>query len=156
MTIEQHPENKLWLPKISATQHGTTRSYNITREFLSSGEYKKLAAISDIFQGLMHDDAVIQRGEKKQAVKTFSDALAWLMSEAKRGLGIQRYKGLGEMNPEQLWETTMDPETRIMLQVNVQDAVAADEICTTLMGDQVEPRREFIEMNALSVQNLDI
>ena len=100
--------------------------------------------------------AFVSRGKERIEVDSFPEAIDWFMSQAKKGQHIQRYKGLGEMNPEQLWETTVNPKTRPLMQVRVEDAVAADEIFTTLMGDQVEPRREFIEKNALAVANLDV
>jgi DNA gyrase subunit B len=137
--------------------HGIlSNEQSIPSEFFSSAEYGRMVALGEQLDGLLGDDASVQRGEKQQPVTSFKQAMDWLMEEAKRGQHVQRYKGLGEMNPEQLWETTMNPDTRRMLQVKIEDAVGADEIFTTLMGDQVEPRRDFIEHNALSVANLDV
>ena len=136
--------------------HGNLQSCVIDDEFLGSGDYRQISKVSAMLNGLLGAGATIKRGEKQQPVATFKQALDWLLDEAKHNLGIQRYKGLGEMNPEQLWETTMDPQVRRLLKVQIDDAIAADEIFTTLMGDQVEPRRAFIENNALGANNLDI
>ena len=137
-------------------QHGTVVTRHIPREFFESNEYRAIAGLAAKLEGLVGEGATIARGEKQAPVRTFADAVEWLMAEARRGQSIQRYKGLGEMNPDQLWDTTVNPETRRLMQVKIEDAIKADEIFTTLMGDQVEPRREFIERNALSVANLDI
>jgi DNA gyrase subunit B len=142
--------------QVTRSEHGTITVSRIDGEFLSSGEYRSLCGLGKQLQGMLRTGASVQRGEKSQVVVNFEEAYAWLMDEARRGQSIQRYKGLGEMNPEQLWETTMEPSTRRLLKVNIEDGVAADEVFTTLMGDQVEPRREFIEKNALAVTNLDI
>jgi DNA gyrase subunit B len=136
--------------------HGIESESLLAMDFFSTGDYRRLVELGTQLDGLVQEGAYIKRGERKKEIASFSQALTWLMDEAKRGQHIQRYKGLGEMNPEQLWETTMNPEARRLLRVDIEDAVAADEIFTTLMGDHVEPRRDFIEQNALTVENLDI
>ena len=142
--------------EINKYLHGNLQSSIIDPELLASGDYRQLRKTADMLDGLLGQGASIKRGEKQQSVTEFKEALDWLLTEAKQGLNIQRYKGLGEMNPEQLWETTMDPQVRRLLRVQIEDAIAADEIFTTLMGDQVEPRRAFIEGNALRAGNLDV
>ena len=142
---------------VQEIRHGVAHEYIIPSDFFLSGEYKTTMNFSEQLDGLLTvGEAFVERGEKRLQVDSFEQAHAWLFTESKRGQHIQRYKGLGEMNPEQLWETTLDSNVRRLLQVRIEDAVAADEIFTTLMGDHVEPRREFIETNALSVSNIDI
>jgi DNA gyrase subunit B len=128
----------------------------LPREFFESAEYQRIADLGRTLAGFIGEGAYITRDNDRHEIGSFKDAMKWLFEQARRKQSIQRYKGLGEMNPDQLWDTTINPETRRLLQVRIEDAVAADDIFTTLMGDQVEPRREFIEKNALSVMNLDI
>ena len=141
---------------VHKTEHGTPSQKYLPREFFESAEYQRIADLARTLAGLIGEGAYVTRGEDRKEIGSFKEAMKWLLDQAKKGQSIQRYKGLGEMNPEQLWDTTINPETRRLLQVKIDDAVAADDIFTTLMGDQVEPRREFIEKNALSVTNLDI
>ncbi|HTV77820.1 MAG TPA: DNA gyrase subunit B [Steroidobacteraceae bacterium] len=141
---------------IEKTQHGTTTHKILPREFFESAEYQRIADLARTLAGFIGEGAYVTRDGDRHDVGSFKDAMKWLFDQARRKQTIQRYKGLGEMNPEQLWDTTINPETRRLMQVRIEDALAADDIFTTLMGDQVEPRREFIEKNALSVTNLDI
>jgi DNA gyrase subunit B len=150
------PDANIYIPRIAVTQHGMEHYIPINAEFFYSKDYKEMVSLGTKLSSLVEEGAFVKRGEKSIPVERFEQALDWLMDEAKKGQTIQRYKGLGEMNPLQLWETTMDPTVRRMLQVTIEDAVAADAIFTTLMGDNVEPRREFIEQNALDAENIDI
>jgi DNA gyrase subunit B len=140
--------------------HGNAKVSVIDADFVQGADYLVLANAAATFKGLLGEGAFIRRGDgekaKESAVNDFHHAMEWLREEAERNVSKQRYKGLGEMNPEQLWETTMDPTVRRLLKVQIEDAIAADQIFTTLMGDDVEPRRAFIESNALRAGNIDV
>jgi DNA gyrase subunit B len=150
---DENGENRLKLEKL---YHGNYSISHLDKEFLQGGDYSQICQTAEALNGLVSPSSYVMRGEQKRGVNSFKEALEWLLDEAKKGVSIQRYKGLGEMNPEQLWETTMDVKNRILLRVRIEDAIGADEIFTTLMGDVVEPRRAFIEKNALGVKNLDV
>jgi len=157
ITLDVVREQDNLLIRVRKLTHGILAGEHTMRtEFFASAEYAAMVALGAQLEGLLGKDAYVMRGDKKQPVDNFKQAIDWMMDEAKRGQHIQRYKGLGEMNPDQLWETTMNPDSRRLLKVKIEDAVGADQIFTTLMGDQVEPRREFIEHNALLVSNLDV
>ena len=149
-------KSERWALRIEKLRHGNLRVGRIDEEFLLSGDYQQIHHAAELISGLIGKGAVIRRGEKSMAVASFAEAMGWMLAEVERNLSKQRYKGLGEMNPEQLWETTMDPATRRLLKVQIDDAIAADEIFITLMGDNVEPRRIFIETNALNARNIDV
>ena len=156
LQLAEDTEKGRYYPQIIMTKHGEQRSYEFRPEFFSAVDYQTLIRSGEHFQGLIKPGAYIQKNDKQYTIMSFEEAVEWLLKDGKKGQAIQRYKGLGEMNPEQLWETTMDPTTRRMLQVTVEDAVAADQLFSTLMGSEVEPRREFIQANALEAENLDI
>lgn len=156
ISVERDLSGQFGRMVVVETRHGVPNLRDIPKEFFASGEYTTMIKLGQQLDDLIGAGASVKRGERTLAVNSFKQALQWLLDDAKRGQQLQRYKGLGEMNPDQLYETTLNTETRRLLQVRVEDAVAADDIFTTLMGDQVEPRREFIERNALSVSNLDV
>jgi DNA gyrase subunit B len=141
---------------VTRVEHGNAVEKHLHREFFNSSEYRRITDLSRTLVGLFGAGAIVRRGDNEQTVDSFKEAIHWLLDEARRGQTIQRYKGLGEMNPEQLWDTTINPETRRLVQVRIEDAHVANELFSTLMGDEVEPRREFIERNALLVSNLDV
>jgi DNA gyrase subunit B len=142
--------------RVERVRHGNLRFTNIDHEFVVSGDYAQIRSTAEMLRDLIGAGATVQRGEKKHPVKDFPEAMQWMFAEVQKSMSMQRYKGLGEMNPGQLWETTMDPTKRRLLKVQIEDGIAANEIFTTLMGDEVEPRRAFIESNALGVRNLDV
>ncbi len=150
--------NEAGMPRllVSRTEHGSTTEKHIHREFFESAEYRRIAELGKTLSELLQPGAYIAKGEQRQDVATFRQAIDWLLDSARKGQVIQRYKGLGEMNPAQLWDTTINPQSRRLVRVRIEDAQAANDIFATLMGDQVEPRREFIEKNALAVANLDV
>ncbi len=141
---------------VDKKKHGITKTFVLHPTFFSGKDYLKIAKYAEDTIGLFTEESIMRMGEKQQAVSNFKQAFEWMMKEVKKGQHIQRYKGLGEMNPEQLWETTLDSNSRRMLNVKIEDVIAADEIFTTLMGDVVEPRRDFIVKHALDVTNLDV
>ncbi len=156
VTVQEDKERHLYYPHVTTVRNGVRRDYVLNRDYFASADYQAFADFYERTTDLIHENGRVRKGEKSENVPGLAEALDWLQTEALRGQTRQRYKGLGEMNPDQLWETTMDPTSRTMLRVTIEDAIAADRVFTTLMGDQVEPRREFIEENALAVANLDV
>ena len=154
--VRYDEEEKVYVPLITSLIHGVSRKVTLSIEFFKSKEYRDICKVGATLEGMFEEGAFVKRGDKTFNAGSFQEALDWLMTEGMKGHYLQRYKGLGEMNPAQLWETTMDPEFRRMSRVTIDDAIGADQLFSTLMGDQVEPRREFIETNALMVSNLDI
>lgn len=156
LSIREDKEAGTYLPVITNHYHGIKKDTLLPHEFFACADYLHITDLQQKLKGFIEEGAYIEREQHKESITSFGAGLTWLLEQAKKGVHIQRYKGLGEMNPEQLWETTMDPETRRLLKVRIEDAIVADEMFTTLMGDQVEPRRIFIEENALAAENLDI
>jgi DNA gyrase subunit B len=156
VTAHFDPKTERYQVRIERIRHGNVRQTAIDAEFVHSGDYAQIRSTAEMLRGLVGVGAFVQRGEKKHPVRDFGEAMSWLLAEVQKSMSLQRYKGLGEMNPTQLWETTMDPAKRRVLKVQIEDGIAADEIFTKLMGDEVEPRRAFIESNALGVRNLDV
>ena len=153
---EYHEEAEAWRLTIERLHHGNRKFGWVEHDFLVSGDYRAIRNAAEAISGLIGPGAEIRRGEKRQTVTRFADAIKWMLADVERGITKQRYKGLGEMNPEQLWETTMDPNVRRLLRVQIEDAIEADKVFTMLMGDEVEPRRDFIETNALRAGNIDV
>ncbi len=150
--VAEHPARVT----VSKTEHGSVTEKALPKEFFESAEYRRIVDLGKTLAGMIGEGAYVTRGDAREDVGSFKQVMHWLLEQARKGQTIQRYKGLGEMNPDQLRETTLNPDTRRLLQVKIEDILASDEIFTTLMGDQVEPRREFIEKNALAVANLDV
>jgi len=148
--------NERWQLRLEKILHGNLKLGVIDDDLLVSGDYAQLRKTAEILAGLFGPGGFVARGDRKKSVSSFAQAMQWLLSEVERSVSKQRYKGLGEMNPAQLWETTMDPQVRRLLKVQVEDAIGADEIFNTLMGELVEPRRNFIETNALAARNIDV
>ncbi|QEW05012.1 DNA topoisomerase (ATP-hydrolyzing) subunit B [Nitrincola iocasae] len=155
-SVAEDREHSQFIPVVMFTQHGNDITYRFDQEFFRSRDYQSIAELGEELQGLLEEGAYLQRGERVYPLRNLGDGITWLLDISRRGNNVQRYKGLGEMNPDQLWETTMDPDARRMLQVTIDDVIGADKLFSTLMGDDVEPRRAFIELNALNVSNLDV
>jgi DNA gyrase subunit B len=153
--VDYDEETSSFMPVVVVVHHGAEQRILFSRDFFESKDYARMTELGSKLFSLLEEGAYVKKGERSEEITEFYQVIDWLMVQARRGLHIQRYKGLGEMNPSQLWETTMDPNVRRMLQVTIEDAVGADQLFTCLMGDHVEPRREFIESNALAVENLD-